>query len=306
VSTSLRVAVSGSSGLIGSALVDSLQRDGHTVHRLVRDRARAGGDDIHWSVTEGVVDAERLEGVDAVVHLAGEPIGARRWSDEQKRRIRDSRVDGTRLLAEALASLSAPPQMFVSGSAVGFYSTRGDEILTEAAPPGDDWLASVVVAWEAAADPARAAGLRVLHPRTGVVIASGGDLIEKVERPFKLGIGGRIGDGRQWIAWIALEDEVRALRFLIDHELDGPVNLVAPTPVQNRELTSALGDVLHRPTVLPTPLFGIRLLYGEMGVTLATTSQRAVPRRLEQAGFVFRHQQLRPALRAALAGGEAR
>lgn len=298
----LRVAVTGSTGLIGEALVGSLRRDGHAVHRMVRDRDAATGDDIFWSVRAGEIDTSALEGVDAVVHLAGEPLGENRWTDETKRRIRDSRVDGTRLLSQALASLSSPPAVLLSGSAVGYYGSRGDELLTEESGPGDDFLAEVVVAWEDAADPARAAGIRVVHPRTGVVIAEEGPLIEKVELPFKLGIGGRIGDGRQWIPWISLDDEVRALRFLVESELVGPVNLVAPNPVRNRELTEALGEVLHRPTIIPTPMFGIRLLYGEMGISLATTSQRAVPRALQAAGFEFRHPVLLSALELALDG----
>jgi uncharacterized protein (TIGR01777 family) len=298
-----RIAVTGSSGLIGSALVDALRADGHTVHRLVRDRSAARGDDLYWSVRDGDIDAAALEGVDGVVHLAGEPLGESRWNDEVKRRIRDSRVDGTLLLSQTLASLSDRPSVLVSGSAVGYYGPRGDEVLTEESGPGDDFMARLCVAWEAAADPARDAGIRVVHSRTGVVMAPEGPLIEKVELPFKLGVGGRIGSGRQWVPWIALEDEVRALRFLLDHdELSGPVNVTAPHPVQNRELTRALGAVMHRPTAIPTPVVAIRALYGEMGVTLATTSQRVVPRVLEEAGFTFRYPHLRPALEGALAG----
>jgi uncharacterized protein len=236
-----------------------------------------------------------------VVHLAGEPIGGDRWSAEVKARIRDSRVDGTALLAEALAGLDAKPSVLVSGSAVGYYGSRGHEVLTEESSPGSDFLAGVTVAWERAARPAADAGIRVVHPRTGVVIAEHGPLIEKVRLPFKLGVGGRIGDGRQYVPWISLEDEVRALEFLLVAELDGGVNLTAPTPVTNAELTAALGEVLHRPTILPTPIFGIRALYGEMGVTLATSSQRALPRKLLDAGFEFRHTDLRSALELALA-----
>lgn len=302
MSEHLRVAVTGSTGLIGEALVASLRSDGHTVHRVVRDRATATGGDIFWSVREGAIDAASFEGVHAVVHLAGEPLGANRWTDATKRRIRDSRVEGTRLLSGTLASLADPPEVLVAGSAVGYYGSRGDEVLTEDSGPGDDFLAEVVVAWEAAAAPAREAGIRVVHSRTGVVMAEHGPLIEKVRLPFELGVGGRIGDGRQWVPWISLDDEVRALRFLIDTDLAGPVNLVAPNPVQNRELTEALGEVLHRPTIIPTPILGIRLLYGEMGVSLATTSQRVVPRRLQAAGFEFRHATLRPALELALRG----
>lgn len=295
------VAISGASGLIGGALASSLREDGHTVRAITRSASRADADDITWDPQQGRIDGARLEGVDAVVHLAGEPIGARRWSDEQKRRIHDSRQQGTKLLATTLSELSAPPSVFVSGSAVGYYGDqRGDEVLTESAGSGDDFMARVCRDWEAAATPAAAAGIRVVHPRTGVVIASDGPLIEKVELPFKLGVGGRIGDGRQYVPWIALEDEVRALRFLIDQDLEGPVNLTAPEPVTNRELTAALGDVLRRPTVLPIPTFAIRLLYGEMGVTLAGASQRVVPTRLLDAGFEFATTDLRAALAVAL------
>lgn len=295
-----RIAVTGSSGLIGSELVERLRGAGHRVHRLVRRRSAAVGDDVYWSVEEREIDAAALEGIDGVVHLAGHPIGAERWSPSVKAAIQESRVAGTALLAEALAGLQDPPAVLVSGSAVGYYGDRGDELLTETSPPGHDFLADVCVGWERSADPAREAGIRVVHPRTGVVIAEEGPLIDKVELPFKLGVGGRIGDGQQWVPWIALEDHVRALEFLLDTELSGPVNLTAPEAVRNEELTSAIGDVLHRPTVIPTPIFGIRLLYGEMGVSLATVSQRVVPRVLLDAGFEFRCTDLRAALRHAL------
>jgi uncharacterized protein len=299
----MRVAVTGSTGLIGEALVASLTGDGHRVHRMTRSAAKAGPDDVVWDPTGGHVDTARLEGVDAVVHLAGEPIGARRWSEDAKREIRESRTQGTATLARALASLADPPAVLVSGSAVGYYGDRDDEVLTEASSPGDGFLAEVTVAWEAAAAPAAEAGIRVTHPRTGVVIAKEGPLIEKVELPFKLGVGGRVGSGRQYVPWISLEDEVRALRFLIDHDLHGPVNLTAPDPVTNAQLTDALGQVLHRPTFLPVPIFGVRLLYGEMGVVLATSSQRAVPQALEAAGFAFHHRSLVESLEVALGAG---
>jgi uncharacterized protein (TIGR01777 family) len=204
-------------------------------------------------------------------------------------------------LARTLAALDTPPAVFVSSSAVGIYGDRGDEELTEDATSGDDFLAEVCVAWEAAADPARAAGIRVVHPRTGVVIARNGPLNDKVELPFRLGVGGRVGSGRQYVPWISLIDEVAALRFLIDRPLEGPVNLVGPSPATNMELTRALGTVLRRPTLLPIPTFAIRLLYGEMGETLATVSQRVIPRRLLDAGFTFRHTTLLAALSAAFA-----
>lgn len=295
-----RIAITGASGLIGGALAEYLQDAGHRVHRLVRRREAATDDDVYWSVRDREIDAERLDGVDAVVHLAGHPIGAERWSPRVKEEIRESRVAGTALLAEALTGLADPPAVLLSGSAVGFYGDRGEELLTETATPGDDFMASVCIGWEQAADAARAAGIRVVHPRTGVVMAPEGPLIEKVELPFKLGVGGRIGDGQQWIPWIALEDEVRALAFLLDGGLAGPVNLTAPNPVRNEELTRAIGGVLHRPTIFPTPMLAIRVLYGEMGVSLATVSQRAVPRRLLDAGFEFRVPDLRDALERAL------
>ncbi|MFO7961409.1 MAG: TIGR01777 family oxidoreductase [Nitriliruptoraceae bacterium] len=296
-----RYAITGSSGLIGEALIASLTADGHTVQRVVRNSSKAGPDDVVWDLSSGSIQAEKLQGVDVVVHLAGEPIGGAKWSEETKRRIHRSREVGTRLIAETLADLDEPPRAFVSSSAVGYYGDRGDEILTEESTPGDDFLAQVCVAWEAAAQPAVDAGIRTVHPRTGVVIAEGGPLIEKIDLPFRLGVGGRVGDGRQYVPWISLEDEVRALRFLAEHEeLAGPVNLVGPEPVTNRQLTKALGQVLRRPTVLPIPPFAIRLLYGEMGVTLATTSNRVLPQRLLDAGFTFTHTSLVSALEAVL------
>jgi uncharacterized protein (TIGR01777 family) len=296
----VRVAVTGSTGLIGRNLVDSLQRDGHTVHRLVRDRAQATGGDVYWSVTAAHLDATALEGVDAVVHLAGQPFG-RRWTEAEKARILDSRVKGTHLLAQGLASLDDPPAVLVSQSGANYYGHRGDDRLDEAEPPGSGFLADVCVQWEDAAEPARDAGIRVVHPRTGVVMAEEGPLIDKVEVPFKLGVGGRVGSGRQWVPWISLEDEVRAMRFVMDRDsLSGAVNFVAPEPVRNAELTKALGEVWHRPTLLPVPVFALRVLYGEMGVTLATESVRAIPAKLRDAGFEWRLPGLRQALQAAL------
>jgi uncharacterized protein len=300
--SSMRVAITGSTGLIGEALVASLARDGHRVHRVTRSRAKAGPDDVVWDPMGGRVDTANLEGVDAVVHLAGEPIGDARWSDATKRAIHESRRTGTRALAEALAGLDVRPAVLVSGSAVGIYGSRGDEVLDESSALGDDFLARVCIDWETAAVPAAEAGIRVVHPRTGVVIAQDGPLIDKIELPFKLGVGGKVGSGKQYVPWIALEDEIRALRFLIDEPISGPVNLTAPAPVTNAELTRALGAVMRRPTVFPIPPIAIRALYGEMGVTLATSSQRAVPRVLLDAGFEFVHADLTSALRVALEG----
>lgn len=299
-----RIAITGASGLIGRALTASLEADGHTVHRVVRDAASAAEGDVVWDLHDRSIDASGLEGVDAVVHLAGEPIGASRWSDDTKRRIRSSRVVGTDLIASTLAGLDAPPRVLVSASAVGVYGDRADEQLTEESSVGDDFLAEVCVAWEAAADPARDAGIRVVHPRTGVVIAEDGPLIDKIDLPFRLGVGGKVGSGRQYVPWISLADEVRALRFLIDGDLDGPVNLTGPNPATNLELTKALGEVMHRPTVFPIPTLAIRALYGEMGVTLASVSQRVLPQRLLDAGFAFEHPTLIEALRVALGSND--
>lgn len=294
-----RIAITGATGLIGRALSASLTADGHRVVRVVRDPRQAGPDDAVWNPEAGTIDAARLEGLDAVVHLAGEPIGAARWSDETRRRIHDSRVQGTDLLARTLAGLDQRPSVLVSSSAVGIYGDRADEELTEDAGHGDDFLAGVCLAWEAAAEPAREAGIRLVLPRTGVVIAKQGALIDKVELPFRLGVGGKVGSGRQYVPWISLDDEVAALRFLIDRPLEGPVNLTGPNPATNLEMTKALGTVLRRPTVFPIPAAAIRLLYGEMGETLATISQRVIPRRLLDAGFSFRHSTLLAALRVA-------
>ena len=294
-----RIAITGATGLIGRALTDSLVADGHHVVRVVRDPRGAAPGDVVWDPEGGTIDASGLEGVDAVVHLAGEPIGASRWTDETRRRIHDSRERGTDLLARTLARLEQPPSVFVSSSAVGIYGDRGSEELTEDSSHGDDFLAEVCVAWEQAADPAREAGIRVVHPRTGVVIAKDGPLIDKVELPFRLGVGGKVGSGRQYVPWISLVDEVAALRFLIDRPLEGAVNLTGPAPATNLEMTKALGKVLRRPTLMPIPAFAIRLLYGEMGETLATVSQRVLPSRLLAAGFVFEHTTILAALSAA-------
>lgn len=294
-----RIAITGATGLIGRALQDSLVADGHRIVRVVRDlRATAPGD-VVWDPEGGSIDAAGLEGVDAVVHLAGEPIGATRWTDETRRRIHDSRQRGTDLLARTLAGLEQRPTVFVSSSAVGIYGDRGSEALTEESSHGDDFLAEVCIAWEQAADPAREAGIRVVYPRTGVVIAKDGPLIDKVELPFRLGVGGKVGTGRQCVPWISLHDEVAALRFLIDRPIEGAVNLTGPNPATNLELTKALGTVLRRPTLMPIPAFAIRLLYGEMGETLATVSQRVLPTRLLDAGFAFRHSTILAALSAA-------
>lgn len=296
------VAVSGASGLIGTALKGALERAGHRLVPMSRSVSVEGA--IHWDPDTGAIDAGALEGVGAVVHLAGEGIGNKRWNDAQKARIRDSRVRGTTLLAETLAKLAKPPKVLLCGSAVGFYGDRGDEVLTESSRPGGGFLAELCVAWEAAAAPARDAGVRVSHLRTGIVLAGKGGVLPKMLKPFKLGVGGRLGSGSQWMSWISIEDEVGAIiHLLADDTPAGPVNLTAPNTVSNADFTKALGKALGRPTLLPAPKFGLKALLGpEMAQELLLSSQRALPTRLLDSGYVFRHPELGDALRAALAG----
>ncbi|MGV9263710.1 TIGR01777 family oxidoreductase [Kitasatospora sp. NPDC003701] len=301
----MRIAVTGSTGLIGSTLVRSLLADGHQVVRLVRHRSKTGPRPdgttaIGWNPLLGQVDRAGLAGVGAVVHLAGAGVGDRRWTDAYKREIRESRVLGTETLAVALAELDEPPQVFVSASAVGFYGQTGDKVIDEDSPAGDDFLAEVCVEWEAAARPAERAGIRVVHPRTGLVLSAAGGAGGRLFPLFRLGLGGRLGDGRQYWSFISLADEIAALRFLIDRDdLSGAFNLSAPEPVTNAELTAALGRVLKRPTPFPVPEAVLKVALGELAVEV-TGSHRVVPRRLLEAGFRFEHTDVDAAVRAAL------
>lgn len=298
------IAITGSTGLIGEALRASLVADGHRVVRVVR-RTATGADEITWDPAGGHLDPSDLVGLDAVVHLAGEGIAEKRWTDAQKDRILTSRTAGTGLVARALADAVAEgPKVLVSGSAIGWYGDRGDEVLTEDSAPGTGFLADVCRRWEAAADPARDAGVRVAHARTGIVLDPDGGVLAKQLPLFRLGLGGRIGSGRQYMSWIAIEDEVAALRFLLEHDVEGAVNLTAPSPVTNREFTEALGGALHRPAVVPVPGFGPKVLFGgELVDELLLASQRVQPARLVDAGFTFAQPELRPALDALLARG---
>lgn len=300
----MRVAVTGSTGLIGRALVDRLEAGGHQVVRVVRPGGSQDLDpsaSVTWDPAASRIDAEGLEGLDAVVHLAGESIAARRWSPEQKERIASSRTRGTALLAGALARLEAPPGVLLSASAIGYYGSRGGERLDEASSGGSDFLAGVCRDWEAAADPARAAGVRVVHPRTGVVLSRSGGALAEMLPFFRLGIGGRIGSGRQWMSWITLHDEVAALVWLLNADVDGPVNLTAPEPVTNRELTAALGRALRRPAVLPTPKPALWAKLGrELTEALLYSSARVEPAVLQRGGFQFAHPDIATALEAVL------
>ncbi|MFD8008161.1 TIGR01777 family oxidoreductase [Streptomyces mirabilis] len=294
-----RIAIAGASGLIGSALTRSLTADGHEVVRLVR-RAPRGKDEVRWDPDGQRMDAAGLAGCAAVVNLAGAGVASRRWTEAYKRKILDSRVRGTATLAAAVASLDERPRVFVNGSAIGFYGETGDRVVDESAPPGEGFLPSVCVAWEGAAAPAREAGVRTVFARTGLVVAREGGAWGKLFPLFKAGLGGRMGDGRQYWSYISLHDEVAAIRHLIDtSSLSGPVNLTAPTPLTNREITEAMGRVLHRPTVFPTPAPLLRLALGDMSGDILG-SQRVHPTRLLSSGFTFTFPSIEETLRAAL------
>lgn len=297
----MRVAVSGSGGLIGAEVVTALSAAGDEVIRLVRRAPRPGENAVRWDPEGGIVDASTLEGLSAVVHLAGENIAAGRWNAARKAAIRDSRVNGTRLLCDALAGLKAPPKTLVCASAVGCYGDRGEEMLTEESPPGNGFLADVCRDWEAAAAPAARAGIRVVALRFGVVLTPKGGALSRMLPPFRAGFGGVFGSGRQYLSWIALDDLPGiVLHALANGDVRGPVNAVAPRPVTNREFTGALGSVLSRPTPFPVPAFALRLAMGEMADALLLASARVFPRRLEETGYRFRFPELHAALRHLL------
>jgi uncharacterized protein (TIGR01777 family) len=296
----MKIAVTGSHGLVGSALVVHLRAAHHEVIPIVREKAGSG--EIAWDPRTGTIDSRSLNGLDAVVHLAGAGVGDHRWSQRYKEVIRASRVDGTSALADALAELSVPPKVLVSASAVGYYGTRGDEELTESSGPGSGFLADVCAQWEAATAPASAAGVRVVHVRTGVVLSGAGGALKKELLPFTLGLGARLGSGRQQFSWITRPDAVAAICFLIEHEATlGPVNVTSPRPVSNAEFTRALARTLHRPAVLAVPEWALRTALGqEMTAEFLLASQRAIPQVLLGAGFRFGDEDLTGALKTAL------
>jgi uncharacterized protein (TIGR01777 family) len=301
----MKVIVTGSTGLVGSALIRSLRADGDSVTRLVRGGAQTfsapGTKAVRWEPESGVVEAKELEGHDAAVHLAGEPIAEGRWTDEKKRRIVESRVKVTRLLAETLARLNEKPKVLVSASAIGFYGDRGDEVLREESASGEDFLSEVCREWEKATLAASQAGIRVVHLRIGIVLSAKGGALAKMIKPFKFGLGGRIGDGQQYMSWITLDDLIGVIRRAVkDESLRGPVNTVAPNPVTNEEFTKALGRVLGRPTFLSMPAFAARLAFGEMADALLLSSARVEPARLEEAGYKFSQTEIEGALRHVL------
>jgi uncharacterized protein (TIGR01777 family) len=298
----MNILVSGSTGLVGNALVPVLTGASHEVIRLVRSKARNPSKEmVGWDPAANFIDASGLEGLDAVVHLAGEPIAANRWSTAVKARIRDSRVHGTRLLCEALSHLAEPPQTLVCASAIGFYGDRGEELLTENSSAGNDFLADVCREWEGACEPASQKGIRVINLRFGVILSPQGGALAKMLFPFKLGGGGVLGSGRQYMSCISIDDCVGSiLHALLNSAVRGPVNVVGPEAVTNRGFTKTLGKVLGRPTILPMPAFAARILFGEMADALLLSSCRVEPKKLRDTGYQFQHATLESALRHVL------
>ena len=297
----MKILIGGSHGLVGTALIKSLEAQAHEIFRLVR-HAPTSKTEVEWSPDRYSIALARIEGFDAVVNLAGESIAEGRWTDDKKRRIRESRVKGTKLLGDALANLTVPPKSFVCASAIGYYGNRGGEVLTETSAPGNDFLAKVCADWEEATALATEKGIRVVNARFGVILDTNGGALKKMLPPFRMGVGGRIGGGQQWMSWIALDDVIRGIEFaLVNESIRGPVNFVAPHPVTNAEFTKTLGKVLSRPTIFPIPAFAIKLMFGEMGEALLLGGQRVAPERLVGGGYEFSYPQLEAALAHILA-----
>lgn len=295
----MKIAVTGASGLIGKPLVIHLRDQGHDVYRMVR-RATTSPDEITWNPESGFVDLDKLADTEAVIHLAGAGVGDHRWTDAYKKEILDSRVKGTDTIARAMAALDPKPRVLVSASAIGFYGDTGDRVVTETDPAGHGFLADVVVAWEAAAHPASDAGIRVVHPRTGLVVAGDGGAWGRMFPLFKAGIGGKLGSGKQYWSWISLRDEISALTYLLENDsLSGPVNLTAPTPQTNAEITKVMGSVLGRPTLLAVPSIALKTVLGEFSSEVLG-SARVLPAVLEQKGFHFQDTTIESAIRQAL------
>lgn len=298
---SMKVLVSGSSGLIGSAVVTQLKKDGHSVSRLVRSKSGLPEEQVLWNPTARIIDSRGLEGFDAFIHLAGDPIAEGRWTQEKKAAIRDSRVKGTRLITEAVARLARPPKAFLCASAIGYYGDRGDELLTEESPPGTGFLPETGIQWEQACQPAADVGARVVNLRFGIVMSKEGGALKKMLPPFLFGMGGKLGGGKQWMSWISLPDAAAAVSHaLTDASLRGPVNITAPNPATNADFTKALGKALRRPAVATVPAFAVRMMFGEMADAALLASTRVEPKRLKASGFRFKHPDLEPALRELL------
>jgi len=296
----MRILITGASGLIGTALQRSFDEIGHELLLASRKEAK-DSQHIQWDVEKGFSEPERLEGIDAVVHLAGEGVFGLSWSDAKKKAIRDSRVDGTRSVVEAISKLKARPNVLVAASAIGFYGDRGDEEMTESSAAGDTFLAEVSKEWESEARRAEDAGIRTVLLRTGIILSKDGGALGTMLLPFKLGIGGVVGSGKQWMSWISIDDHIRVINYAIENEnVRGAVNSVSPNPVTNGEFTKTLGEVLYRPTILPLPSFAVNMVFGEMGDALLLASTRVVPKRLEDAGFEFKYPELKTAIEHAV------
>ena len=292
----MKIAIAGASGLVGSALIPILQSDGNQITRLVRSSPKAG--EIEWHPNQDEVSTQSLQGFDVIINLAGENIAGGRWTDEQKRKIRDSRVNGTHLLSEAIAKMNSKPKAFICASATGIYGDRDDEVLDEQSESGGGFLAGVCREWEKATEPANKAGVRVVNLRFGPILARDGGMLSKLLTPFKMGMGGKVGSGKQHISWIALDDAVSAINLAIDRQtIHGPLNVVSPNPVTNEEFTKTLGHVLNRPTALAMPAFAARLAFGEMADEMLLASQKVMPKKLTSAGFQFQYPQLEAAMR---------
>ena len=295
----MKIVISGASGLIGTQLVTKLSSSGHEVVRLVRRSPKSG--EIQWNPKTGTLDAAALEGTDAVIHLSGAGIGDKRWSAAYRKEILDSRTDTTALLAKTIASLSRKPSVFLSGSAIGIYGARNDEQLTEVSTHGTGFLADVCEQWEAAAKPAVDAGVRTVYLRTGIVLSPKGGALKKLLPLFKLGVGGKFGNGKQWQSWISIDDEIGAIEYLLTANVSGAVNLTAPNPVTNAEFTKVLASVLKRPAIVPVPTFAPKILLGgELADALLFTGQRVIPAALNASGYTFKHTTLESALRSLL------
>lgn len=293
----MKIVLTGASGLVGTALLPALRAKGYEVYRLVRSAPEKANGEIGWNPEQGKIDAASLEEIDAAIHLAGENISEGRWTDEKKKRIHESRAKGTRLLSETLAQIkskqNSKPQILLSASATGFYGNRGDEVLTEQSASGDDFLAEVCRDWELATQPAAQAGIRVANLRFGVILTAKGGALKKMMLPFKMGVGGKIGSGEQYMSWISLEDAIGAILFALENEnLRGAVNVVSPQPVTNLEFTKALGSALSRPTIFSVPKFAARLAFGEVADALLLSSARVEPLTLKEAGYQFKHPTL--------------
>ena len=293
------IAVSGASGLVGKALRTALEANGHTVWRLVRQPVKDSETEIYWKPSDGEIDAEKMDGIDAVVHLAGAPIAESWWTAEYKQKIRDSRVQSTRLISETIAELPNKPRVHVNASAIGYYGVRGDETIDETSPAGSGFLADTCREWEAATQPSWESGIRVCQMRIGVVLSPKGGALAKMLTPFRMGLGGQIGNGKQYMSWVALPDVVSAIEFALDHDpLHGAINTTAPQPVTNREFTKAVAAAVHRPAVVPMPAFATRMMFGqEMAEEMLLGGAKIYPRRLEAEGYEF----LCPDIRSALA-----